>query len=63
MVIWDVWEASWSPFGSQGAMGVIFLSSEDYLGAFRVLLDPLRRSLGWLGGHFGDSLVAFVENM
>ncbi len=30
---------------------------------FRVLLDPLWRSLGWLGGHFGASLVAFVENM
>ena len=30
---------------------------------FSVLFGPLGRSLGWLGGHFGDSLVALVGNM
>ena len=46
-----------------GATGVIFWRSEDHLEAFCVLLDPLWRSLSWLGGHFVDSSVAFVENM
>ena len=30
---------------------------------FSILFGPLGRSLGWLGGHFGDSLVVVVGNV
>ncbi len=46
-----------------GATLVIFEGLDAHLGAFSGPLGSTFGVFGWLGGHFGDSLLTFIGNV